>query len=492
MKNITFLIVMAVAAQACFAQSRAVDKHASTMAEGRPFMTDGGLYNSYDLDNSPIGLFDIDSSRLSAEVGYAYCGLGGFSRHDLSSQKLRMGEPGRAFFEVFYGPDFLSYEGDMAENASLPLQRFGLTLAAQTASGFFGAALSADGYIGTQKWENGDSSRWLAGFDRLRIDMRSQVHPLVRVGAFVNAALRVDTLYAPPSSAGQRRHEDRSGQVNLPELGGSVDFGGEDMPIRSNLSVSYASSRFVYVTKGVSGFAIDGVDGRGNENSIINDSIQLFWMAQGRFPLTDDYVVKPGLLFGWSNNAGQMFVPHPDGDMFKLGNSINNSSYTLSALYFGAGSGFQALKYADLHVEYTASLLSLETGNGFPAPTATSRTLHNTAFGVSTKLHEYIEMPVKLTPRVAYFISGSTFITGSRYSDMEPINIYPGKSKAYLYAPQDFLAGFERISGFTFGVDGQALEDRLSAQFWMTFLTSKINSDSNGGMELGLSVGFSM
>jgi hypothetical protein len=407
-----------------------------------------------------------------------------------------MGEPGRAFFEVFYGPDFLAYNvAGGVDGVSLPLQRFGLTLAGQTESGFFGAAFSADGYVGTQTWENRSDSRWLFGFDKLRIDMRSRVHPLVRVGAFVNAALRIDTLYAPPvqQSPGvlQRQHEDRSGQVNLPELGGSVDFGGEGMPVRSNLSLSYASSRFVYVTKGVPNVGVDGVDTRGNENTIINDSIQLFWMAQGRVPINDDYTVKPGVLFGWSNNAGQMFYPHPEGDMFKLGNAITNLWYTLSALYFGLGTGFEALKYADLHIEYAASLWSLSCGAGFlPPPAVTSRTLHHTTFGISTPLHEYVDMPVKVSPRIAYFISGSSDIIGSRWSDVEPLNVAPNKSKAYLYSPQNFLDGFTRISGFTIGVDGTALEDMLSASLWATFLSSKNSLNSESGMELGLSAGF--
>jgi hypothetical protein len=489
------VIFIAAAASACFAQSRAVDKHGSMMAEGRPFITDGGLYNNYDLDGSPLGLFDIDSSRLSAEVGYRYLGLRGFDRHDLSGQKIRMGEPRRAFFEVFYGPDFLSYRAKNLNGASLPLQRFGFAAASQTPSGFFGTSLSADGYIGTQMWEKGDSSRWLVGFDRLRIDMRSQAHPLVRVGAFANVALRVDTLYAPPVQLSPdviRKHEDRSGQVNLPELGGSVDFGGGDMPVRSNLSISYTSSRFVYVTKDVAGTNNrDGVDSLGNENTIINDSIQLFWMAQGRVPVADGYAVTPGLLFGWSNNAGQMFNPHSEGDMFKLGDAIKDSSYALGALYFGLGTGFEASRYADLHIEYTASLWSLTRGNGFPPPTVTSRALHHTAFGVSTSLHEYVDMPLKVTPRIAYFISGSSGIVGSRWSDREPLNLQPGKSKMYpLYNPQNFLAGFTRITGFTLGVDGAALEDMLSLSFYVTFLSSKNDLDSRGGTELGLSAGF--
>ena len=479
-----FCIVIIAAASLCSAQSRTVDKHGAMMAEGRPFITDGGLYNSYDLGNSPLGMFDIDSSRFSAEVGYGYLGLRDIGRHDLSGQKIRMGEPGRAFFEVFYGPDFLSYKdaNNLTTGASLPLHRFGLTLATQTESGFFGAALSADGYIGTQTWDSGDSSRTFMGLDRLRLDFGSQVHPLVRIGLFFGVTAHLDTLM-------RQGQEDVSFQMNFPEFGGSIDFGGEDMPVRSNLYAAYSFSRFIYRANGTGN---PPVINSNQVDAIRNDSLNLFWMAQGRVPINDDYTVKPGLLFGYTGNFGDRREPKGQNDNpLDLGNVRLNSYYSLTGVWLGLGTGFEALKYADLHIEYAASLWSLSCGAGFlPPPAVTSRTLHHTTFGVSTPLHEYVDMPVKVFPRIAYFISGSSGIVGSRWSDVEPLNIAPNKSKAYLYSPQNFLAGFTRISGFTIGVDGAALEDMLSASLWVTFLSSKNNSTSQGGTELGLSAGF--
>jgi len=468
------------AASVCFAQTRAVDAYGAALFEGRPFVTDGGLYNGYDLGGSPLGLFEAEQSRFSAGVGYRYYGIGDASGHYLSGQFLRMGDPGRAFFEVFYGPDIMSNKNS-GNTVSLPLQRFGLMGVAQATSGAFRSSIMAEGYIGTQEWERGDSSRTFMGFERLRLDLGSQVHPLVRFSLFFSVNARLDTLRAPS-------REDVSFQMNFPEFGGNIDFGGEDMPVRSNLYVSYAFSRFIYRANG---WGSPSVNGENHADPILNDSLNIFWMAQGRIPVNDDYAVKPGLLFGYTGNSGEMFAPGPDNDLFNLGDARIGSPYDMTGLSFGLGAGFEASKYANVHVEYTLAAMSVEWGNRYTGSAGErSRTLHHTAFGVSSPLHEYLTLPLNITPRAAYFISGSAGVAGVRHLSFEPMNIVSGKSRNYLYNPQYFLEGFERTSGFTFGVDGQALEGRLSVSYWMTFLSRK--TVSKGGMELGLSAGFSL
>ena len=488
MKKIIALMAVAAAVSAGFAQYRAVDRQAGMMAEGRPFLTDAARYNSYDLAGSPLGLFEIGpASRLNAAAGYRYYGLGDESGHYISGQTLRMGMPGRAFFEVFYGPDVLKNTSDSSNAVGLTLHRFGLTLASQATGGFFRSSIRADGYIGTQEWDKGDSGRVIMGFEALRLDMGSQVHPWVRIGFFFNLSARIDTLYTPDGNL----REDRSAHMNLPEFGGNVDFGGEDVPVRSNLSFTYAMSRFVYTSKGLSSTIPPIVDAQGNANTILNDSLRLTWLTQGEIPVAEGYVVKPAFLFGISSNTGKMHMPHPENDPFQPRRHIDSLNYTLSGTYFGGGAGFRVGRYADLHAEYTAAVMSLNCGKGYrPQPAVKSRTLHHTSFGLSAPLHNYFDMPLSLTPRIAYFISGSAFATGAVHSDLDPLNAYPGKSKWPLYSPQVFLEGFERTSGFTFGIDGSALEDMLSTSFWMTFLSK--DTVKKGGLELGLSVGFTM
>jgi hypothetical protein len=325
------------------------------------------------------------------------------------------------------------------------------------------------------------------GFERLRLDFGSQVHPLVRLGLFFGATLRLDTLRAS--------HEDVAFQTNLPEFGGNIDFGGEDMPVRSNLYASYAFSRYLYRVSGFGDVPSANPDNN-HADAIRNDSLNIFWMAQGRIPVNDDYTVRPGLLFGYTGNYGGMREPVGENkNPVDMGEAIKGSPYDLTGVWFGIGAGFEALKYADVHVEYTLAAMSLKWGEAgssyqnYPPAGDRSRTLHNTAFGVSTPLHEYVALPLNITPRIAYFISGSAGIAGARHSSFEPMNVVSGKSKKYLYAPYSFLDGFERTSGFTFGVDGQALEGRLSVSYWMTFLKNTVSKD---GMEIGLSAGFSL
>jgi hypothetical protein len=486
MKKIFTIMALVAAASTGVAQSRAIDRHANMLMEGRPFFTDAAHYNSYHLGGSPVGLFDIGSGRLSAEARYGYYGLGDETGHYLSGQTVRMGQPDRSYFELFYGPDILSHKntGNDANAASLTLHRFGLTMATQTTDGFFRSALSAEGYIGGQEWERGDDRRAQMGFERIRLDMGSQVHPYLRVAFFFNLTLHLDTLYTPNNV-----QEDRSSQMNLPEFGGNIDIGAPEIPVRANLSVTCALSRFVYTYKGAAA-GHPPVDPRGNANPIMNDSLRITLLAQGTFGINDDFTLMPGLLIGYYGLNGEMRVPHVENAPLQPGDPISGTAYSLSGIYLGAGTGFRAAGYADLHAEYVGAMMSLNSGSVYGPPLVKSRTLHQMSFGVSTPLHEYLEIPLNITPRIAYFISGSAGVVSPVHSGVDPLNIVPGRSKGARYMPQTFLSGFRRTSGFTFGIDGAALEEQLSAAFWMTFL-SKSGMD-RGGMELGLSVGYSI
>ncbi|MDR2579021.1 MAG: hypothetical protein LBC70_09505 [Chitinispirillales bacterium] len=486
-KIIIALVIVAAAASAGFAQYRAMEKRDNMMIEGRPFFTDGSIYNNYDLLGSPLGIFDIDSSHVSVELGYRYLGLGGGNGHYLGGQTLRMGAPGRAFFEVFYGPDFLS-NNSSANSAKLPLHRFGFTLAGRPVSGHFGTSISAEGYIGTQEWDGNGNKRALMGLERLRLDMGSQAHDLVRANFYLNFTARLDSLYIPNGG-----RTDFAFQTNLPEFGGGIDFGGEGVPVRSNLSFSYVFSRFVY-SGTVNQGSPPATNAYGNANAIRNDSLRFVWLTRGEFPIIEELMVRPGLMLGFSRNAGREHGPDNDDNYpHKINAAIPGRDYGLNGFYFGIGTGIGAFKYADLHVEYSLAAMSLKLGDVYRSQDSTfvnSRLLHHTAFGMSASIHEFLDLPFNITPRIAYFISGSAGIIDAVHSSLDPLNAAPGRSKGYLYTPHAFLHGFERTSGFTFGVDGQVFEEKLSTSFWMTFLSK--STESKGGMELGVSVGFSM
>jgi hypothetical protein len=491
MKKTIALLIITAAASISFAQSYIAEKHGRTLIEGRPFITDESVYNSYDLFGSRLGLFgnffSDDSLAFTADFGYRYHRLGDQSGHYLSGQTIRMGDPERAFFELFYGADLLSHKNTQFNNttyaASLPLHRFGLALAARTASGSFGSSLVAEGYMGTQRWENAHDydTRAHLGLEKLRLDFGSEPHPLIRVNFYIGATLRLDTLFAPQTNP---IHEDRSAQMNLPEIGANINFGGEDVPVNSNLSVLYASSRFVYTSKeGIPGRY--GVDGFGNEYAIMNDSLHLIWMAQGEIPLEELSFLKPGLLLGFTSNSGKMYQPHVENDPIQLGGVILGHDYSLTGFHFGVGAGLKARHFANLHLEYIGTAWSLKCGNEHYAPEVPSRVLHHFSVGVSTMLHQHVRLPLDITKRVAFFSSGSSGIIAPRHAPENPINIVPGQSKNYLYGPHTFLSGFERTTGIVFGVDGQAFENKLEPSLWMAFL-------SNSGMELGVSVKLSL
>jgi len=144
-------------------------------------------------------------------------------------------------------------------------------------------------------------------------------------------------------------------------------------------------------------------------------------------------------------------------------------------------------------VEYTLAALSLDCGFAYPKPAVESRTLHHTAFGVSTNLNKYVDIPIVITPRLAYFISGMSGVGVSQARlSVDPLNVLFTHSKESLYNPQNLLNAFSHLSGFTIGVDGQVLEGQASASVWATFLSDsgldKVNK--GGGLEFGARIGF--
>jgi len=476
------LIALLTVSSVCLAQHPALDLYSTRLTAGRPFFTDEGIYNSYHFFNSPIGVFEIDSSSLNLEAGYSLFSLDYEKRNYLSMPVLRMGEPSRAYFQVSYGYDILSYVTSEDENMSLPLHRFGLTLAAQSESGLFQASIMSSGYIGTQRWDIGDSTRALLGLENLRFDFGSRVHPMARVGIFIGAGLHVDTLNSF-RAIGQLPRDDRSAHVVLPAFGGFVDFGDKIIPARSHLSLQYASSRFVYVSK--NGAGREGIDGLGNEYSIMNDSLQLLWLTAGRVPLGEHFA-KPGLLLGFSTNAGKLHYPDEDSDPFNIGHPIPGGDFDLTEVYFGIGSGFEVFNYADFFMEYVYNSASLNYGNhsGFLNPTGfpTSHGLHHFALGVSTPLHNYISTPLNLTPRIAYFISESAGAVQARRMNTRPLN--PERYKSARYQPQRYLENKESTSGFTLGLDIQSSNEKFGGSIHTTFLNESYRGEA--GVEMGL------
>jgi hypothetical protein len=503
-RNATLFVVAAVAvfAPLCFGQSKAVDAHGAMLFEGRPFFTDSALYNSYDLGGSPLGLFEKGFPRFGAMFDYRYDGLGNGSGQYWDAPRLTMGNPGGAYFQAYYGPGILSLKNgaDGGGAVGLPLHRFGLAVASQGTSGALRASLIAEGFYGRQEWDgNVEKARVFMGFDRLRLDLGSRVHPLARVGLYVGTRLGLDTL-------SEAWRADRSFYINLPEFGAGVDFGGEGVPVRSNVSFSYAWSRFIYTTWGRNMNANDFPNGAkpghlgydngygGDANVIRNDSLSVFWATRAHLLSNDEKIaLNPGLLLGFTNNSGEMREPGTDNHLINIGGAYPGLSYGMSGIWFGVGMGFEAQGYVDAHVEYALSAMSLECGPGYTGSDfKTSQTLHHVAIGLSTKAGNFVELPVAIAPRVAWFISGAANMAGPAQARLgvAPLNDAPRVSKRSLYEPQNFLNGFRHVSGFTVGADADALEGAAVASIYATFLSS--DKEDRGGLEFGAKMGFAL
>ncbi|MDR0306847.1 MAG: hypothetical protein LBI42_08420 [Chitinispirillales bacterium] len=513
------LVAVFAAASVCFGAYSDMAFHDLRLSEGRSFFTNNEAYNSYYLYGSPLGIFEIDSSQMSLELGYKLKSFNqaidnlpkrDFGTHDLTLPVFRVGEPGRAFFQAFYMPDFrwnnIDYRNGSSSAQNLPIQRFGLSVAGQTQSGSFGGAFTADGYLGSSSLEESNqadfqkTTRELLGFEKLRLDFNSKVHQTLRMGAFFQVTAHVDTLYYVVKE-GEYRNEDRSFQMNIPSVGGYIDFDGGDLlpvPVHSTISLQYASGRSVHTIK--DGVNYPDVDALGNRDAIINDSLRFMWMAKAAVPFKG-HTFKPGLLLGYANGSGKLHEPDKDNSPFKMGGILPFSHYNLGELQFGLGSGFEFLNYSDLFLEYTVTGATLKYGsfyyryeNGdrvsqgnrpnFPEQER-KRTLHRISFGASTQLHNYLEMPVEITPRIAYFADGFTSGAGTNYWD---IDAQFGGDQDKRYNPEYYLDHFQRTAGFTLGADICAPEKGLGGAVYMTFLSISVPGTdiSASGFELGM------
>jgi hypothetical protein len=492
---LTFAAVIA-SISLCSAQTRAAGKYGEALFEGRPFFTDSAVYNSYDLGGSPLGLFEKGSPRFSAEFGNRSTSLGDRSGQYWDAPVFGIGNPGGAYFQAFYKPNVLN-DKNGGNAADLTLNRFGFVGASQGTSGAMRASLLAEGFYGRQEWGGGDSARLVMGVERLRFDVGSRLHPLVRVGLYIGANVLYDTLYV------SSEHRDVWAHTNLPEFGANVDVGGEDFPVRGNIDFSYAWSGFSYslyrpgqpVPPTAAGIKIDGEDA----DAIRNDSLSVFLTALARLsPMADGNItLTPGLLLGYTGNSGEIREPDGGDNNYPIpllfGGPRDNLSYSLTGFWFGAGAGLEAYGYVDAHVEYSLAALWLDCGSGYTGKEVEeSRTIHNFAVGVASRMNRYVEIPFTVVPRAAWFISGTTSMVGAAQTRLSvaPLNKVSGMSMRALYEPQNFLSGFERVSGFTLGADGSALEERIFASIWATFLSS--SESDRSGLEFGLRVGFAM
>lgn len=476
-------IVLFSALSILLAQSVKEDPLTSRLSSSHPYLTDPEIYNSLNLAHSPLGTFENDSNRLTLQSGYLHRSWNdisqtGYNGNYLTVPSIRIGQPKVAFFEIAYGPEFLS-SNHSSHVFSLTQHRFAVIMAGQTPSSLFQASLGCYGTMGKQTWGADGYNRIKLGLDKLRIDLGSQVHPLLRLGFHGGASAQIDTLTDPTDS-----HQDRFFQTDLPSYGGYADFGSDRIPVRSNLSLDFCSRRFVYVSKGIPPFMPNG-----NENAIIYDSLNFLWQTMARLP-AGEYQIKPAFLFGWSKTAARMYTPHEENDPLKLGPEIDETSYNLSRLRFGLGINLETKQYAAIFTEYHLSSQSLECGQAFTQPRTPQRTLHSLNIGVSSDLHKIISLPLQITPRIGYFLHGSNRLNGAARYASTPFSLWDGKSQEWRYHPENLLEAFERTSGFTLGAEGTLLNQILSYDLHLAFLSRASNSDS--GTEFGAEINFAL
>jgi hypothetical protein len=474
--SLFFLSVAAVFPQAL----TVFDKYNRQVISASPSFSDPNQYNSYDFCGSPIGLFDRDSLRLRLNTGLDLARWGASGNSDSLAQghtswsapDLYIGVPKTFFTRLYYAPTNITMDfpvGLGVQKTSFPLHAFGMTIAGQIPGGLFQVAIQGKGYIGDAEVEGSQNTRMVKGMEDLSLTMGSRIHELVAIGMQGGAQGQFDTLrdFASPI------RYDRCFNGQIPMLGWYIDFGKEDFPVQSALSINTATHRFVYVS-----------GGNENRNPIKGDSIAWKWQTSGLLQCGRN-VLYPALLFGYWRTHYQPYAPTATNDNLDVGPAWPGSDWTFKDLYWGPGVSASLFSFINAWTEYTYSSMRLEYGSAWTAVTDKKQGHHRTMAGIDASLHSipWLRFPssVEAFLRIGWFnTTDNSGIDGFRSKELGRMVQVITDSRMYRYEPNFGWDATERTTGLVLGIGGRFFNGLIESDIHMGFLNTSMKTERSG------------
>ena len=463
-----------------------------TLTSGNPLFTGKNLCNVYDIAASPLGLFQKELPKLSVLASYNRLGWRDHSVIDIDENRfvapiIRAGEPDVAFFELFYDPSiFRFYDPNGFEN-SVPLHRFGLTVAAKTRTDVIQMAISANGFYGKQSTLENTNQRVIMGLDQLRLDLATRFHDLVALGFYVGGDAHIDTLHDHNEIM-----EDRWFEGSLPVLGGYVDFGNDESVVKSIASLQYSSSRFLYVSRSGTGPHSEG----GNENALREDSLTFSLQTAADIPV-DNVSFEPALLFSISNSRSEILEPKGNNDNpLDLGELRDGKYWNELKTSIGFGSKVKMMDVVTASGEYAFTGRKADFGE-FYNSTSQNRSSHLLNFVVKTDMHSYIDWlgENRLSPRVGYFFTDgyehSADVSSYPPFYPQPFSFIGYRSQAWRYDPENRYDSHYKTRGFIIGVDGSVGEN-FGYDLYLSFIGRSSEGVSRNAVGVGFQTSFNL
>jgi hypothetical protein len=477
MRNTSIYLISLFSACAFSQTIRTLDIPLSREAMAFPSFTDASLYNSYNFCNSPVGIFEQNTLRLRVHSNLDLIRLHATQRQDSLRQQYSVWNVPDILFEkpkmfavrLFYTPARLVDETGAAQKLSLPLNRFGLMLAAQAPSGVFQCALNGKGYIGKEELGGSSDNRTMMGLDDLTLTLGSRIYPMLAIGMKGGVTARFDTLY----DTGSTINRDRYFSGHLPSLQGYLDFGKDSFPVQSVFSLTMATSRLVYV----SGNDMD-------QNPLKGDSLAWKWQVLGSLQHAD-ITCHPALTLGYWRNSCREYQPTLDNDDFTVGPELPGRERQLSDFRFGIGTLIEIRRFVSAWVEYSRPSLHLNFGDYWAPLSELNEEYHRTSIGLQTNLHTIPALGFTSSAetmfRIGYFNqtenSGINPFEGEVFGLMAPVATY---SQAYRYNPDFGWGPLQRVTGITLGLSGTFFSKCLEADTHICFLSRSGPVQSKG------------
>lgn len=372
------LVGLALCATAALAQFNAPENPVSMknteMQKQNRTLTHEMNYNS--LTHAGMSIGAMESQAFPATIGLTFESQNFATSNDSSMLKnssffipsITVGNPEHVAFSIYYGVTPLSSHGFLNDKSTLkdsltltlPMHRFGLSIATQTEDKTFRFAFNGDAFGGKSDYdETSDSGRAILGVEEVGFSMGSAPHELFSFDIGGYASGFMDSLFGTTMVNDAQIQQERMAELVLPRIKLSMNFGDTAYPVQSSFVHTYAKKNFVYATRNIDGPVFK--DSVINHDAIVTDSISWHWKNRVHLDAVENkFQVNPGFELGYMHNRNKLMNPGADNHPLDYSDEHTGYKWETSSFRFGFGLDFLVFNFFDYWVEYGHSNMKLE------------------------------------------------------------------------------------------------------------------------------------
>lgn len=505
------LMGLALCATAALAQFNApenpVSQKNTEMQKQNRTLTHEMNYNSLTHSGMAVGVLETQASP--ATIGLTFESQNLATDNDSSEIKntsffipsVTVGTPEHVAFSIYYGITPLSAYGlpnDYSTHKdsltlTLPMNRFGLSIATQNEDKTFRFAFNADAFGGKSDYdETSDSGRAILGVEEVGFSMGSAPHELFSFDIGGYASGFMDSLFGTTLIGEEQIQQERMAELVLPRIELSMNFGDTAYPVQSSFAHTYAKKHFVYATADREHVIETGVIGPGdtvvNHDPIVTDSIGWNWKTRVHLDAVEEkFQVNPSFELGFMHNRNKRMNPGADNHPLDYNDENIGHKWETSSFRFGFGLDFLVFNFFDYWVEYGHSNMKLDN-IGDSLAQDVEKWEDSTGLKVEDqKFNRFatgMEMGIHKIPNINFSETGELFFSLSFLTQQESgidrsyygskqyehFNAIAPQTQDWRYAPHEGLTHRVKTNDFTLGLRGTFMNRSMEALGRVHFL----------------------